>query len=116
MEHGINFNNNSANETILAALEELNNTFFIENSSSESEKNTSDDDVASNSDNILNFEENFSKISLNDFEFVENSDNYIEDKVYDELKLKVREFFESGKCTCRSNCFESISYERFLAR
>ena len=39
MEYGINFSNDSANENILSALEELNNTFFIENDSSSDEKN-----------------------------------------------------------------------------
>jgi hypothetical protein len=38
MEFGIYFDNDSANKTIVASLEELENTFFIKNSSSESEK------------------------------------------------------------------------------
>ena len=45
---------------------------------------------------------------------MENSDSYIEDKVYDDIKLKVKEFFDKGKCTCNSKCFEKIGYERFL--
>ena len=32
----------------------------------------------------------FNEIHLSNFEFVENSDNYIEDKVYDDLKLKIK--------------------------
>ncbi|CAG8804820.1 2670_t:CDS:2, partial [Gigaspora margarita] len=45
-------------------------------------------------------------------------DNYIEDKIYDELKLTVQKFFEKGKCSCHSkqSCFEQIGYEKFLAR
>ncbi|CAG8845479.1 36007_t:CDS:2, partial [Gigaspora margarita] len=58
---------------------------------------------------------------LDDTFFVENSssennsNNYIEDKVYDDLKLKVKELFKKGKCTCCSKCLEKIGYERFLA-
>ena len=44
MEYGIHFVDDNANNTILAALEELENTFFIENSSSESEKNITDNE------------------------------------------------------------------------
>ncbi len=103
------------NEIILTALEELNNIFFIESSSSGSKKNTLDDNVKSNSDNVLNLEEDFNKINLNNFEFVKNPDNYIKNKVYDELKLKVKEFFESEKCSYHFNCcFEQIGYEQFL--
>ena len=81
MEYGIYFENDYANETISSALAELNNIFFIENSSSESEKNMSEDEenvlVISDDENF----ENLNEINLNNFEFVENSDNYIEDKV-----------------------------------
>src|ERR1044072_1672520 len=116
MEYGIYFENENANKTILEALEELNNNFFIEISSSESEKNTSDDD-----ENVLivSEDENFERldeIHLINFEFVENSDNYIEDKVYEDLKLKVKELFKSGKCSCHPKCYEKIGYERFLER
>src|SRR4051812_42651160 len=115
MEHGIYFNNDNANKSILSALEELDNTFFNEYSSSDDEKNNSDSEVSSNSDDIEELRENFNAMHLNNFEFVENSDNYIEDKIYDDLKLKVKEFFEKGKCSCNSKCFEKIGYERFLA-
>ena len=37
--------------------------------------------------------------------------NYIEDKIYDDLKLKVKEYFEKGKCLYDSKCFEKIGYE-----
>jgi hypothetical protein len=59
MEYGIYFENENANKTILEALEELNNNFFIEISSSESEKNTSDDD-----ENVLivSEDENFERL------------------------------------------------------
>jgi hypothetical protein len=59
---------------------------------------------------------NFENLHLNNFEFIENTDNYIEDKVYNDLKLKVKKIFESGKYSCNSNCFEKIGYERFLER
>jgi hypothetical protein len=51
---------------------------------------------------------------LSNFEFVENHDNFVE--VYNEVKLKVEECFKSGKCSCSSNCYEKIGYERFLTR
>ncbi|CAG8567078.1 33_t:CDS:1, partial [Scutellospora calospora] len=55
---------------------------------------------------------------LSEFEFVDSSDNYIEDKIYDELKLEVKKFFEKEKCSCRSKqpCFNQIGYDQFLAR
>ena len=34
MEYGIHFDNDNANKNILAALEEVDNTFFVENLSS----------------------------------------------------------------------------------
>jgi hypothetical protein len=119
MEYGINFNSNSANENILTAITELENIYFIENSSSDDEKSTSDREeieVASNNSNdIENFEENFEEIMhLNDLEFAENNDNYIEDKIYDDVKLKVKKFFDNGKCSCSPKCFEKIGYEQFL--
>jgi hypothetical protein len=120
MEYGIHFTNDSANENILAALTELDNTFLNENLSSDSEKNISDSEVSSNNSNdiedIENLEENFNEMHLSNCEFVENSVNYVEDKVYDNLKLKVKEFFDNGKCSCNSKCFEKIGYERFLIR
>ena len=117
MKYSIHFSNDSANETILSALEELNNTFFIENSSSESEKNISDNHTSDSDSDIKSLETNFNKIHLNNFEFVENPDNYIEDDIYDDLKSKVKKFIKEGKCSCHSkdNCFEKIGYEQFLA-
>jgi hypothetical protein len=114
MKYGIYFNNNSDNSTILSALEVLENTFFVENSSGESEKNTTDDDENTSDEEITSMNKNFENLHLNNFEFIENTDNYIEDKVYDDLKLKVKKVFESGKCSCNPNCFEKIGYERFL--
>ncbi|CAB4496343.1 unnamed protein product [Rhizophagus irregularis] len=71
---------------------DLKNTYFIKNSDSDNEKSTSDGEieVASNNDynDIENLEENFEEMCLNDFKFTENYDNYIKDKIYDELKLK----------------------------
>ncbi|RIA93443.1 hypothetical protein C1645_819411 [Glomus cerebriforme] len=114
MEYDIYFENEDANKTISAALAELNNIFFIENSSSESEKNMSEDEenvlVISDDENF----ENLNEIDLNNFKFVENSDNYIEDKVYDDLKSKVKKFFKNEKCSCNSKCYEKIGYKWFL--
>uniref|UniRef100_U9UWU0 Uncharacterized protein n=1 Tax=Rhizophagus irregularis (strain DAOM 181602 / DAOM 197198 / MUCL 43194) TaxID=747089 RepID=U9UWU0_RHIID len=120
MEYGINFDNDNANENILSALAELNNTFFIENDSSSDEKSISDNEIIPNvndiEDDTQSLVENFNKMHLNNFEFMENSDSYIEDKVYVDIKLKVKEFFDKGKCTCNFKCFEKIGYERFLTR
>ena len=118
MEYGINFSNDSANENILSALEELNSTFFIENNSSSDEKNVSDNEVNPKFDDVedgtQSLVENFNEMHLNNYEFVENFDSYIEDKVYNDIKLKVKEFFDKGKCSCNSKYFEKIGYERFL--
>ncbi|PKC73669.1 hypothetical protein RhiirA1_437444 [Rhizophagus irregularis] len=120
MEYGINFDNDNANENILSALAELNNTFFIENDSSSDEKSISDNEIIPNvndiEDDTQSLVENFNEMHLNNFEFMENSDSYIEDKVYVDIKLKVKEFFDKGKCTCNFKCFEKIGYERFLTR
>lgn len=117
MEYGIYFDNDNANKTISTALEELENTFFIESSSSESEKNIPDDHEIISDEEIMSLNKNFENLQLSNFEFAENSDNYIEDNIYDNLKLKVKEAFEKGKCLCHpTNCFEKIGYERFLAR
>ncbi|PKK55744.1 hypothetical protein RhiirC2_759461, partial [Rhizophagus irregularis] len=97
---------------------ELNNTFFIENDSSSDEKSISDNEIIPNvndiEDDTQSLVENFNEMHLNNFEFMENSDSYIEDKVYVDIKLKVKEFFDKGKCTCNSKCFEKIGYERLL--
>ncbi|RIA92417.1 hypothetical protein C1645_820769, partial [Glomus cerebriforme] len=77
-----------------------------------------DNEVVPNFNNIENdtqgFVENFNEMYLNNLEFVKNSDSYIEDKVYNNIKLKVKKFFDKGKCTCNSKYFEKIGYERFL--
>ncbi|RIA90814.1 hypothetical protein C1645_769005, partial [Glomus cerebriforme] len=56
----------------------------------------------------MSINKNFENLHLNNFEFIENTDNYIENKVYDDLKLKVKKVFKNGKCSCNSNCFEKI--------
>jgi hypothetical protein len=38
-------------------------------------------------------------IRLNQFEFIETPDSFIEDKVFDELKIKINKLFEEGKCS-----------------
>ncbi|CAB4476132.1 unnamed protein product [Rhizophagus irregularis] len=118
IEYSINFDNDNANENILSALAELNNTFFIENNSSYDEISISDNEIIPNvndiEDDTQSLVENFNEMHLNNFEFMENSDSYIEDKVYDDIKLKVKEFFDKGKCTCNSKYFEKIGYKRFL--
>ncbi|GES99427.1 hypothetical protein GLOIN_2v1769618 [Rhizophagus clarus] len=103
MEYGIYFNNNSANENILATITELKNIFFIENSSFDDEKSTPDKEEVevssnSNSNDIENLKENFKEMHLNNFKFIENNDNYIKDKVYDDVKLKVKKFFDKFEC------------------
>ncbi|PKY39571.1 hypothetical protein RhiirA4_415139 [Rhizophagus irregularis] len=113
MEYGIYSNDNDANKAILDVLEDLNKLFFVEDSNSENEQ---EPDFAPDEDEeIVDFNDN---IRLNRFEFVETPDSYIEDEVYDNLKLEIKNFFEKGKCSCRSKqpCFEKIGYERFLAR
>ncbi|CAG8739143.1 14541_t:CDS:1, partial [Dentiscutata heterogama] len=56
-------------------------------SSSESELIISDNEIKSESDNDKGFDSS-NKIYLNSFEYIDNPDNYIEDKAYDDLKLK----------------------------
>ena len=121
MEHNIYFNSDSANKNILSALEELDDTFFIENLDSDDEKNvlnSSDNKVIPNSDDDIEvLEENFNEMHLSNFEFVENSDNFIEDEIFDELKLEIKKFFEEGKysyCSKQQPYFEQIGYKRFL--
>jgi hypothetical protein len=65
MEYGIHFNNDNANETVLVALQELENTYFIENSSSESEKNSTNGDENTSDDEVISINENF---NINNFE------------------------------------------------
>ncbi|CAG8801957.1 38540_t:CDS:2, partial [Gigaspora margarita] len=83
---------------------------------SESDQNISDNEIKSESDDDKNFDDNSNTTYLNNFEYIDNPNNYIEDKIYDDIKLKVRELFKKEKCTCRSKCLEKIGYEQFLAR
>ncbi|GET00086.1 hypothetical protein GLOIN_2v1769618 [Rhizophagus clarus] len=62
--------------------------------------NNNDDEITSDFDNNSN---------LNDFEFEEVPDNYIEDKIYNNLKLKVKEFFKKEKCSYRSSNQPKVS-------
>ncbi|EXX73234.1 hypothetical protein RirG_061980 [Rhizophagus irregularis DAOM 197198w] len=103
MEYGISSIKDDANKTILTALEDLDNTFFTEYSYSEDEKepsfipNDDDDDTE-----LIDLSLKVANIHLDNFEFKENPDSYIEDE-----------------CSCRSSdqpCFMKIGYERFLAR
>jgi hypothetical protein len=100
----------------LAALEEVNNTFFVENLSSNDEENISDNLNHEDNNDIDNLNEDFNEMRLSNFEFVENPNNFIEDEVHNELKLKVEEIFRSGQCSCSSSCYEKIGYKRFLTR
>ncbi|RGB42230.1 hypothetical protein C1646_662434 [Rhizophagus diaphanus] len=111
MKYGIHFNNDNANNNILAALEEVNNTFFTKNDSDDNISDNSNHEDHEENNNISDLKENFNEMHLSNFEFMENPDNFIEDKVYNELKLKVEEFFKSGKCICSSNCYEKIGYK-----
>ena len=54
MEYGIHFNNDNANNNILAALEEVDNTFFVKNLSSDSKENTSDSSNHGDDNDIVN--------------------------------------------------------------
>ncbi|KAF0554854.1 chaperonin: PROVISIONAL [Gigaspora margarita] len=136
MEYNIRSNDDDANEIILTSLKDLDTIFFVEHSDSENEEddeNLSDEEL---DDKELDDEE-FDNEKLNDelpdiedddfnldklnklVEFVDIPDNYIEDKIYDELKSEVRKFFKKKKCSCRSTkqpCFEKIGYEQFLKR
>ncbi|GBC03703.1 hypothetical protein RclHR1_05270012 [Rhizophagus clarus] len=97
MEYGIYFNDDNANNNVLATLEEVNNTFFIENDSEENTSDSSNHEDHEKNNDINDLEENFNEMHLSNFEFMENPDNFIEDEVYNKLKLKVKEFFRSGK-------------------
>ncbi|RIA78999.1 hypothetical protein C1645_841818 [Glomus cerebriforme] len=99
MKYDIYFNNDCVNNTISATLEKLENTFFIENSSSEK---------------IAFINKNFENLHLSNFEFAKNSDNYIKDSIYNDLKLKVKKVFKNKKCLYHSNCFEKIGYKKFF--
>ncbi len=86
MKYNIHFNNNSINKNILATLIKLNNIFFIENLSFDSKKNILDNKVFFNNFDIKNLKKNFNEMHLSNFEFIKNSDNFIENKVYNNLK------------------------------
>ncbi|KAF0386965.1 chaperonin: PROVISIONAL [Gigaspora margarita] len=86
MEYNIYSSDQNTNEVILAALNDLENTFFVEHSDSE-ESSISDND---NNEEILEINDDISLDRLNKFEFVEVPENYIEDKVYDDLKFLAR--------------------------
>ncbi|RHZ62048.1 hypothetical protein Glove_344g61 [Diversispora epigaea] len=90
----------------------LNDIFFITNSSSESEKSNSDIEFSSDTDDDTEIQKKFNNL--------ENSNNYVEDKVYNNVKQKIDKFFKTGKCVYFKNklqsCFERIGYEWFLVR
>lgn len=114
MEYGIYSNDDNINKAISEALEGLNNLFFIEDSNSEDEQESN---LISIEDEIPEFDDNI-HLNKNKFEFIETPNSFIEDEVFDELKLKIKKFFEERKCSCHSKqpCFEQIGYERFLMR
>ncbi|CAG8467770.1 hypothetical protein C2G38_2149154 [Gigaspora rosea] len=111
MEYNICSNDDTINKDILAALKDLDNTFFVDYLDSEDEESNSvlDNESISDEDIPLN--------KLNEFSFVDIPDNFIEDKIYDDLKLKIKKFFDKGQCSSRSkqSCFEKIGYEKFLS-
>ncbi|CAG8497290.1 9232_t:CDS:2, partial [Scutellospora calospora] len=115
MEYNIRSNDDSINEVILSELKNLDDTFFANYSDSEGEESNSVlDDESISDDDFPDIPLN----KLNEFNFVDVPDNYIEDKIYDDLKLKIKKFFDKGQCSCRSkqSCFEKIGYKKFLAR
>ncbi|CAG8495527.1 16763_t:CDS:2 [Dentiscutata heterogama] len=90
MEYSIYSNDHDTNQVILTALNDLENTFFVECSDSDEESNpTSISDNSDDNEEILNIDDDINLNRLNKFEFIEVPDNYIEDKVYDDLKLTV---------------------------
>ncbi|KAF0440391.1 chaperonin: PROVISIONAL [Gigaspora margarita] len=112
MEYNIQSNDDNVNKVILAALKDSDNTFFVEYSDSKNKEFDSVLDHESISDN-----DDIPSNKLHEFNFIDVSDNYIEDKIYDDLKIKVIDFFKKEKCSCcsKQSCFEKIGYERFLA-
>ncbi|KAF0405435.1 chaperonin: PROVISIONAL [Gigaspora margarita] len=113
IEYNIRSEDNSINEAILASLKDLDSTFFVEHSDSEDK-----DEFNSISDDELESDDDISSNKLNEFKFIDIPDSYIENKIYNNLKSKVKQFFEKGKCLCHSkqSCFSQIGYEKFLAR
>jgi len=59
-----------------------------------SEKSLSDNYIFNFNSDIESLETNFNKIHLNNFKFVKNLNNCIEDKIYDNLKSKVKNFLK----------------------
>ncbi|CAG8532694.1 2959_t:CDS:2 [Scutellospora calospora] len=61
-------------------------------------------------------DDNINLNRLNELEFVDISDNDIEDKIYNELKLEINKFFEKKSlyCSIKQLCFEKIGYNQFL--
>ncbi|CAG8521290.1 24211_t:CDS:1, partial [Cetraspora pellucida] len=103
---------NSINKAILASLKDLDSTFFVEYSDSKDEdefKSISNDELESDNDIPSN--------KLNEFKFIDVPNSYIEDKIYDDLKSKVKQFFEKRKYLyySKQSCFSQIGYEKFLA-
>ncbi|CAG8606910.1 11271_t:CDS:1, partial [Dentiscutata heterogama] len=86
MEYNIYSNDDSINEIIFSALKDLDDTFFVEPLGSEDEKEESDSlsDIEPTSD----VDDEIPSSKLNEFVFEDIPDNYIEDKIYDDLKLE----------------------------
>jgi len=119
MEYGINSIEEDANKTILAALEDLDNTFFNEYLYSKDEEESNFTLNNDNNSDLIDLLLKLADTHLDNFEFEENPNSYVKDKVYNQVKLKVIKFFKKEKCTCCSSsqpCFMKISYEQFLAR
>ncbi|CAG8455593.1 9643_t:CDS:2 [Cetraspora pellucida] len=84
MDYNIRSNDHYANDVILTALEDLENMFFVESSDYEESNSISDND---DNEEVLDISDDINLDRLNEFEFVEASNNYIEDKIYNNLKL-----------------------------
>ncbi|CAG8578061.1 5101_t:CDS:1 [Scutellospora calospora] len=115
MEYNICSNDSNLNKIIIDTLKNLDNTFFVECLDSESDE---EPNILLDIESISNNNDEIPISILNEFSFVDILDNYIEDKIYDELKLKVQQFFEKNECSYYSklSCFRQIGYEKFLAR
>ncbi|RIB21013.1 hypothetical protein C2G38_2177811 [Gigaspora rosea] len=94
MGYNIRSHDDSINEVILSVLKELDDTFFADYSGSKGEvSNSVLDDESISDDDFPDIPLN----KLNEFNFVDVPDNYIEDKIYDDLKLKVKKFFDKAE-------------------
>ncbi|CAG8560675.1 12552_t:CDS:2 [Dentiscutata heterogama] len=95
LESNIHSNDNDINDIILISLKDLDNIFFVEHSDSENEKDNEklDDEELSDeeledeeldneklNDELPNIGDNLNLNKLNESEFVDIPDNYIEDK------------------------------------